>query len=118
MALSKRAADALDILRQEAQGNTSAASALASVERALEGNGPDEGDRDTPGRQQSREITKEGFDRRLGQPGRASGDGPPQATPFKRGSNDDSGATDSNSGEASKETKLAFLRRRGTARGR
>jgi hypothetical protein len=116
MALSKRASDALDVLREEAQGNTSAASALASVERALQGNGPDEQDRDTPGRQQSREITKEGFDRRLGQPGRASGDGPPQAA--KRGSNDDSGATDSNSGEASRETKLAFLRRRGTARGR
>lgn len=117
MALSKRASDALDVLREEAQGNTSAASALASVERALQGNGPDEGDRDTPGRQQSREITREGFDRRLGQPGRASGDGPPQAA-RERGSNDDSGATDSNSREVSKDTKLAFLRRRGTARGR
>jgi hypothetical protein len=111
MALSKRASDALDVLREEAQGNTSAASALASVERALQGNGPDEGDRDTPGRQQSREITKEGFDRRLGQPGRASGEGPPQAA--KRGSKDESDATDSHS---LKDAKLAFLRRRrGTA---
>jgi hypothetical protein len=113
MALSKRAADALDILREEAQGNTSAASALASVERALQGNGPDEGDRDTPGRKQSRDITREGRENLAARPGRASGDGPPQAA--KSGSNDtDSGATDSNSREA----KLAFLRRRGTARGR
>jgi hypothetical protein len=108
MAISKRAQDALNVLEQEGVSS----SALASIRRDLGGHGPDEEDRDTPGRQQSREITREGFARQEARPYKASGDRPPPAPP-QRGSNNDSSATDANSREA----KLDFLRRRGgTAR--
>lgn len=54
--LSKRARAALDVLRDEAEGNPSAASALASVEESL---GGDEGKGATPGQDSAKRAVAE-----------------------------------------------------------
>ncbi len=69
--LSKQANDALETLRGETQGNPQAARALSQLEGALR---TSHSDRETPGRKQSRSITREGHARH-----KSSGGFPPQA---------------------------------------